>query len=221
MLCLRQSLLVGALTLSYARAYDLRNMLPLSTPAQNSGPVPTAPAAIPARADSSIGVWTSAALGERIKERDEHAARWNPAEIEKRGQFIFALCPEEWAGGVPKACSDCGNDTIVPSQCNQILFTGDQTQCQFPGGCGVYCQCIPDAVDNNPGKVTSITTIDGQAGTVVYEPLTLAEYTGLKASTTVTITDLVATSTDSSADMETFVAVVVAGGVMWWAARES
>lgn len=48
----------------------------------------------------------------------------------------------------------------------------------------------------------------------------LSEYSDLRASTTVTVTNLVATSTDSSSDMETFVAVVVAGGILWWAARE-
>ncbi|KAL3421385.1 hypothetical protein PVAG01_07830 [Phlyctema vagabunda] len=87
------------------------------------------------------------------------------------------------------------------------------------GGCGVYCQCIPGDVDITPSKVTSITTISGHVGTVVYEALTLAEYSGLKASTTVTITDLVATSTDSNTDMETFVAVVVSrGGLQFGAA---
>jgi hypothetical protein len=221
MLCLRQLLFMGLLPLSHVGAYDLRNVLPLSTPAQKSGPVPTAPAAIPARTNSNIGVWTSTALQEIIKERDEHAARGHLAEIEQRDQFIFALCPESWKGGVPKACSECGNDTIVPGQCDQIMFTGSQERCPFSGGCGVYCQCVPGAVDITPGKVTSITTVGGQAGTVVYEALTLAEYSGLKASTTVTITDLVATSTDSSADMETFVAVVVAGGIAWWVAGES
>ncbi|KAH8763501.1 hypothetical protein F5882DRAFT_522552 [Hyaloscypha sp. PMI_1271] len=220
MLCLRQLLFMGLLPLSHVGAYDLRKVLPLSTPAQKSGPVPTAPAATPARTNSNIGVWTSTALQEIIKERDEHAARGHLAEIEQRDQFIFALCPESWKGGVPKACSECGNDTIVPGQCDQIMFTGSQERCQFSGGCGVYCQCVPGAVDITPGKVTSITTVSGQAGTVVYEALTLAEYSGLKASTTVTITDLVATSTDSSADMETFVAVVVAGGIAWWVAEQ-
>jgi hypothetical protein len=178
MLCLRQLLLVGVLTLSHVGAYDLRNVLPSSTTTQNSGPVPTAPAAIPARTDSNVGVWTSASVQEIVKERDEHVARGDLAEIEKRDQYIFALCPEAWAGGLPKACSECGNDTIVPGQCDQIMFTGSQQNCPFSGVCGVYCQCIPGAVDITPGKVTSITTVDGQAGTVVYEPLTLAEYSG-------------------------------------------
>ncbi|KAE8447023.1 hypothetical protein EG329_011157 [Mollisiaceae sp. DMI_Dod_QoI] len=180
MLCLRQLLFVGVLTISHVGAYDLRNVLPLSTPAQNAGPIPTAPAAIPARTDSNVGVWTSATLREITKEREENAAEGHLSEIEQRDRYIFALCPESWPGGVPKACSDCGNDTIVPGQCDQIMLTGSQERCQFSGGCGVYCQCVPGALDVIPGKVTSITTIGSQAGTVVYEALTLAEYTGLK-----------------------------------------
>lgn len=220
MLYSKQLPFVGFLAFSSVEAYDLRNILPSSTSAQNSGPVPTGPAAIPARRDSNIGVWTSGALQEIIKERDDYTAQGRLAELQKRDQYIFALCPEAWDGVDPKACSDCGGDTIVPGQCDQIMLTGSQERCIFPGGCGVYCQCISNAVDITPGKVTSVATVDGQAGTIVYEPMTLSEYSGLRASTTVTVTNLVATSTDSSSDMETFVAVVAAGGILWWAARE-
>lgn len=41
-------------------------------------------------------------------------------------------------------------------------------------------------------------------------------YKGLKASTTVTMTHT--TTTDKHKELQTFVAVVVAGGVAWWAA---
>jgi hypothetical protein len=218
---LRQLLFAGIFSPSHIWAYGQHNILPSKTLTKDFGPVPTASVAIPARSDSKIGVWTSATLREIIKERDEYAMRGHLSSIRSRGQYVFAFCPESWRGGVPKACSECGNDTKRPGRCDEIMLTGSQEHCPFPNGCGVYCQCIPDAVDTTPGKVTSITTISGQAGTVVYEPVTLAEYSDLKASTTVTITDLVATSTDSSADMETFVAVVVAGGVTWWVAGES
>lgn len=220
MLYLRHLLFVGVLNLFHVGAYDLRNVLPSSTPAQNSGPIPTALAAIPARGDSNVGVWTPAAYQEIIKEREEYAARGHLAEIGQRDQYVIALCPESWRGGVPKPCSDCGNDTIIPGQCDQIMLTGSQQRCHWDGGCGVYCQCIPDAKDTTPGQVTSITTVSGQTGTVIYEAHTLTEYTSLKASTTVTITDVVATSTDSSAEMETFIVVVVAGGIAWWVAGE-
>ena len=211
-----------SVTIAFGRitAYDTNNLLPSSTQLAIVGSIPTSPSAIPARGNHEIGVWTSEVIREMIEQRDEYTSRGDIGSIEQRDQYIFALCPESWAGQSPKACSNCGGDTITRGRCDQIMLTGSQERCTFPGGCGVYCKCISDAKDNNPGRITSVATIDGQAGTVVYEALTLSEYSGLQASTTITITDLVATSTDSSADMETFVAVVVAGGVAWWVAGE-
>ncbi len=63
-----------------------------------------------------------------------------------------------------------------------------------------------------------MTVVDGKTGTVVWEPLTLTDYTKLKASTTVTVTET-ATPVDDKA--ETVVAVIFAGGVAWWMACES
>lgn len=64
-----------------------------------------------------------------------------------------------------------------------------------------------------PGKVTSITTVDGQAGTVVYKALTLVEYTSLKASTTIIITNLVVISINSNTDIETFLTIIITSSI--------
>jgi hypothetical protein len=57
-----------------------------------------------------------------------------------------------------------------------------------------------------------------RTGTAVWEPLTLTEYSGLQASTTVTLTESATSSGDSS--IETAIAVVYAGGIAWWLAGE-
>lgn len=82
---------------------------------------------------------------------------------------------------------------------------------------GVYCKCVA----NQPSKVhkvTSVATVKGKVGTVIWEPMTISKYRGLKASTTVTLTHT--TTTDDKKGLQTFVAVVVAGGIAWWAAGE-
>jgi hypothetical protein len=61
------------------------------------------------------------------------------------------------------------------------------------------------------------SVVNGETGTVVWEPMTLDEYKGLRALTTVTLTE---TATASGADggLETVAAVVFAGGVAWYLA---
>ncbi|KAI1373222.1 hypothetical protein F4677DRAFT_462401 [Hypoxylon crocopeplum] len=139
---------------------------------------------------------------------DAHIGIWrdtehlSPSQLEQRGQFVFVFCPETFQDGLPKPCDKCGGDSRVSGQCDRVLLTGDQELCPFPG------------------KVTSITTVNGQAGTVVWEPKTIAEYSRLRASTTATFTDLV-DSTDGESELATVVAVVVAGGIAWWAASQN
>lgn len=193
------------ISVSKTQGFKLRDTIPSSTHDSPLAVRTAPPVAIPATQDSNVGVWTSETLSRMM------------THLDRRGQYTFAFCPESWAGGTPKPCFECGNDTRMSGQCNDMLLSGDQSQCPFLGGCGTYCQCEPDGVDNTPGKVTSTAVVGGQTGTVIWEPLTLSEYTGLMASTTVTITDMVQTSTDSSSGMETFVAVIFAGGVTWWA----
>ena len=58
--------------------------------------------------------------------------------------------------------------------------------------------------------------MDGQTGTVVFEPLTLTEYEKLRHKTSVTVTELAtATASDADSTLETAVAVVFAGGISW------
>lgn len=65
--------------------------------------------------------------------------------------------------------------------------------------------------------MTSI--VSDQTGIVVWEPMTLDDYKGLRASTTIELTET-ATATESGVgkDLETVAAVVFAGGVAWYLA---
>lgn len=59
------------------------------------------------------------------------------------------------------------------------------------------------------------SVVNGETGTVVWEPMTLSEYKGLRASTTVTLTES-ATASGAESGLETVAAVVFAGGVAWY-----
>lgn len=61
------------------------------------------------------------------------------------------------------------------------------------------------------------SVVNGETGTVVWEPMTLSEYKGLRASTTVTLTES-ATASGAESGLETVAAVVFAGGVAWYLA---
>jgi hypothetical protein len=132
-------------------------------------------------------------------------------------QIPFAFCPEFFKDD-PKQCSMCGGDSKVKGTCNNLLVSGDQSFC--PGGkpCrGYYCMCSDNGGPDNSPKVTMTSAVNGETGTVVWEPMTLDEYKELRASTTVTLTE---TATASGADggLETVAAVVFAGGVAWYLA---
>ncbi|KAI0546445.1 hypothetical protein F4679DRAFT_587457 [Xylaria curta] len=138
-------------------------------------------------------------------------------------QIPFVFCPEDF-GKPPKNCDLCGGDSYHHGICNNLLLSGRQTndclrtgyECQ-----GYYCQCTHDGNDHNP-QVTSSTVVDGQTGTVIYEPLTLTQYSNLRSHTTVTLTEVAtATSTDEAGSLETALAVVFAGGIAWIAVSES
>jgi hypothetical protein len=58
---------------------------------------------------------------------------------------------------------------------------------------------------------------DGQTGIVVWEPMTLDAYSGLRASTTVMITET-ATASGADSGLETVAAIVFAGGIAWYMA---
>lgn len=60
------------------------------------------------------------------------------------------------------------------------------------------------------------TVIGGKTGTAVWEPMTLDEYKGLRASTTITLTESATQSGKN--ELETVAAVVFAGGVAWYLA---
>ncbi|KAF2281485.1 uncharacterized protein EI97DRAFT_447448 [Westerdykella ornata] len=142
------------------------------------------------------------------------------SRLEEKGQnkqIPFAFCPEFFEED-PKLCSQCGGDTKVKGTCNDLLVSGDQTGC--PGGrpCrGYFCKCSDiGGPDNNP-KVTMTSVKDGQTGVVVWEPMTLEEYNGLRASTTISMTET-ATATGAESELETVAAVVFAGGIAWYLA---
>ncbi|KAE9363334.1 hypothetical protein N431DRAFT_524257, partial [Stipitochalara longipes BDJ] len=144
----------------------------------------------------------------RIVERQRYAA-----------QIPIQICPEE-LGRPPKICDWCGGDNYHHGICNNILISGRQTvDCLNSGlGCsGYYCKCTHDGVDHNP-QITSSTVVSGQSGTVIYEPLTLPQYSNLRSHTTVTLTELAtATVSDEAGTLETVLAVVFAGGLTWLA----
>jgi hypothetical protein len=70
--------------------------------------------------------------------------------------------------------------------------------------------------DNSP-EVTMTSVVNGETGTVIWEPMTLDGYKGLRASTTVALTESAFASAADSG-LGTVVAVVFAGGVAWYLA---
>ena len=183
------------------------------------------PAAPLARAVVARAVPTAWSLPHRVaggqKSLDERTL-----EVAKR-QGLSAQIPWQWCpeffDNPPKLCSQCGGDNNVKGTCDNLLISGKQSNdCQlsppYQGCYGYFCKCSDDGGSDNSPKVTSITVVDGQTGTAVWEPLTLTEYSRLQASTTVTLTESATSSGDSS--IETVAAVVFAGGVAWWLAGE-
>jgi len=132
-------------------------------------------------------------------------------------QIPFVFCPEEF-GSPPKLCDQCGGDSLQHGQCDNLLLSGEQNDSCFQSGyfChGYYCLCTHDGEDHNP-QITSTTVVDGQTGTVIWEPRTISAYTNLRASTTVTITEADTTS-NAGGGLQTVEAVIFAGGIAWWA----
>lgn len=133
-------------------------------------------------------------------------------------QIPFAFCPEAVGRRAPKQCDQCGGDSYNHGICDNLLLSGRQryTCFDYGVGCqGYYCKCTHEGEDHNP-QVTSTTVVNGQTGTVIYEPITLTQYSKLRYHTTVTVTE-VATSTasDGGVGLETALAVVFAGGIGW------
>ena len=132
-------------------------------------------------------------------------------------QIPFAFCPEFFEGD-PKLCSMCGGDSKVKGTCDNLLVSGDQASC--PGGkpCrGYYCKCSDNGGPHNSPKVTITSVVNGETGTVIWEPMTIDRYKSLRASTTVTLTES-ATASGAGSGLETVAAVVFAGGVAWYLA---
>jgi hypothetical protein len=109
-------------------------------------------------------------------------------------------------------------DSLRHGQCNNLLISGRQPLSCLQSGIrcyGYYCAFTHDGEDHQT-QITSTTVVAGQTGTVIFEPVTLTEYAGLRMSTTVALTD-VATTTDGGSSMETVLAVIFAGGLAWLA----
>ncbi|KAJ3565379.1 hypothetical protein NPX13_g7526 [Xylaria arbuscula] len=169
--------------------------------------------AIPPRETGRVGV-------------DADYPRNTAQHVEKRqyaDQIPFVFCPETF-GKPPKNCDLCGGDNYHHGICNNLLLSGRQLiSCLNSGyGCtGYYCKCSHEGEDHNP-QITLTTVVNGQTGTVVYEPLTLTQYSNLRYHTTVTLTDVATTTTsDGATGLETALAVVFAGGIAWIAISES
>ncbi|GAW16078.1 hypothetical protein ANO14919_055010 [Xylariales sp. No.14919] len=188
------------------------NVVPLET--KSSAKPHGALTAIPPRETGQVGV-----------ESDYKSV--SPPSIGGRQQYIdqipFNFCPEDF-GRPPKTCDLCGGDSYYHGTCNRILLSGRQTyDCANHGvGCrGYFCKCTHDGEDHNP-QVTSSTVVNGQTGTVIYEPLTLTQYSNLRSHTTVTLTEVAtATYSDDAGGVETALAVIFAGGIAWLAVSES
>ncbi|RYP21066.1 hypothetical protein DL765_002473 [Monosporascus sp. GIB2] len=164
--------------------------------------------------------------------RNERAARRSGEKtprdvaVEQRQsniQIPFVFCPEEF-GAPLKTCDECGGDSYEHGKCNDLLLSGRQwDQRCFTSGdfcSGYYCECTHEGKPHNP-QVTSTAVVDGQTGTVIYEPLTLTEYAKLRASTTVTVTGSPTATSSGDSSLETMLAVVFAGGLTWLAVSES
>lgn len=61
------------------------------------------------------------------------------------------------------------------------------------------------------------SVVNGETGTVIWEPMTVDEFTDLRASTTITLTET-ATASGADSGLETVAAVVFAGGIAWYLA---
>ncbi|KAK7955848.1 carbohydrate esterase family 3 protein [Apiospora aurea] len=168
--------------------------------------------AIPARATGRVG--SDADYPKNVAAPD--------VKVRQSNQIPFNFCPEDFRRP-PKNCDNCGGDNYHHGICNDILLSGRQTyDCLLTGyGCsGYYCQCTHEGEDHNP-RVTSTTVVDGQTGTVIYEPMALTQYSNLRYHTTVTLTEVATTTTDGGTGLETALAVVFAGGIAWVAISEA
>lgn len=170
------------------------------------------------------GVFTAVPPREtgRFGDASQYQGRSSPPILERQqwaSQIPFVFCPEDF-GNSPKLCDQCGGDAYHHGVCNDLLLSGRQTYDCLRSGyrCqGYYCQCTHDGEDHNP-QITSVTVVGDQTGTVIYEPVTISQYSNLRSKTTVTLTD-VATSTasDGGESLETVLAAVFAGGIAWLA----
>lgn len=132
-------------------------------------------------------------------------------------QIPFAFCPEFFKED-PKLCSMCGGDSKVKGTCDNLLVSGDQAFCLGGKPCrGYYCKCSDAGGPDNSPKVTMTSVVNGETGTVIWEPMTLDEFTDLRASTTITLTET-ATASGADSGLETVAAVVFAGGIAWYLA---
>jgi hypothetical protein len=141
-----------------------------------------------------------------------------PHKRQSNQQIPFVFCPEAFHAP-PKHCDACGGDSYVHGTCNNILLSGRQQSICFESGmfcAGYYCECTHEGRPHNP-QITSTTVVDGQTGTVIYEPLTLTEYAKLRSVTTVTLTDAVTATTSGESSLETYRAIIFAGGLTWLA----
>lgn len=132
----------------------------------------------------------------------------------------FVACPESF--NLPfKTCDQCGGDSKVPGMCNEMLFPAQQSSlCRaLHGHClGYYCNCTHD-VEDHSGQITSTAVVAGQTAKMVFEAKILTEYTILRASTTVTVTETTTWVGGTMKQTATF--VVFAGGATWWTICES
>ena len=141
--------------------------------------------------------------------------------IEQRQRFAdqvpFSFYPEAF-GKPPKSGNSCGGDNYEHGVCNNLLVSGRQplSHPNSGAGCvGYYCKYSHEGQEYT-FQITSTTAVNCQTGTVIYEPISLTQYSNLRYHTTVTLTEVATTTTsDGGFGLETGLAVIFAGGIEW------
>lgn len=133
-------------------------------------------------------------------------ARYEDYSLHRRDDPPRAACPEH-LGAPPMNCDSpaCGGQSDNAGICKN--FSGN----------GSPCQCQMGVTDAPTPTNTMVTTTDAAGSTIVgaYDLITLDKYKSLRQSQTVTVTQTT-TGSNGQATVAAVVAVVAAGGVIWF-----
>jgi hypothetical protein len=131
-------------------------------------------------------------------------------------QIIFAICSKDLKK-ISKQCDQYNSDAYSHEIYNELLVSGRQ-----PPDCyrnrsryrGYYCEYIYDGQPYN-FQMTSVTVIRDQTRTIIWKSIIFTVYTKLRASITVTLTEMATVTTDDT--LETGMVVIFASGLAWFA----